>query len=456
MIRYKITHRYIGPLIACLCLGLSASSCVDDDAGCIEDKPGYVEGNEVWLSFTVKGEDPAPRTATSRTSAEAPGSLFSRADDDPDGNKHPAEAATDAENYINPTDIRLLLFDNRDCLMKIFDSEEILMFEHPKDDNNSSSYEIKVKINRAYFDYAGTAEEFYMSFMLIANLNGFDEGSVKPFPTAASIPYMKKHTALANEYYDFRYTPGTEENPWFPNRDDKAIPMSGLKKYTVSLAAIDGATDANKPYQLDGDNADASPLLLQRAIAKIRVFDNIAEDAATKITGFRIVGLNDHGTYLPDFSSDDTADSRYDWRNGTVMVEKASVKPKWFRPGLTAYSTRLEKSDTDYIGDFKNGDDIEFDEAFVAYIPEANLTTATDIPQLIITTKSEIDKTEANPDGIRPWTFSLKEIIKNEVIDITRNHIYEFTVTRSIDSQLTLNYTVCPWLTETVTLPPFD
>lgn len=453
MIRYKITHRYIGPLIACLCLGLSASSCVDDDAGCIEDKPGYVEGNDVWLSFTVKGEDPAPRTATSRTSAEAPGSLFSRADDDPDGNKHPAEAATDAENYINPTDIRLLLFDNRDCLMKIFDNSEIVVL---RDATNASSYEIKVKINRAYFDYAGTAEVFDMSFMLIANLNGFGEGSVKPFPTAASIPYMKKHTALANEYYDFTYTPGTQTAPWFPNGSTNAIPMSGLKKYTVSLAAIDGATDATKPYQLDGDNA--SPLLLQRAIAKIRVFDNIAEDAATKITGFRIVGLNDHGTYLPDFSSDITTDSRYDWRNGTVMVEKASVKPEWFRPGLTAYSTRLEKSDTDYIGDFKNGDDIEFDEAFVAYIPEADLTTATatDIPQLIITTKSEIDKTEANPDGIRPWTFSLKEIIKNEVIDITRNHIYEFTVTRSIDSQLTLNYTVCPWLTETVTLPPFD
>lgn len=450
MIRYKITHRYIGPLIACLCLGLSASSCVDDDAGCIEDKPGYVEGNDVWLSFTVKGEDPAPRTATSRTSAEAPGSLFSRADEQPDGNDHPAEAATEAENYINPTDIRLLLFDNRDCLMKIFDNSEIVVL---RDATNASSYEIKVKINRAYFDYAGTAEEFYMSFMLIANLNGFGEGSVKPFPTAASIPYMKKHTALANEYYDFPYTPGTQTAPWFPNGSTNAIPMSGLKKYTVSLASIDGATDANKPYQLDGDNAAASPLLLQRAIAKIRVFDNIAEDAATKITGFRIVGLNDHGTYLPDFSSDDTADSRFDWRYGTVMVEKASVKSEWFTPDLTAYSTRLEKSDTDYTGDFKNGDDIEFNEAFVAYIPEADITTATATPPtLIITTEDTLE----GYTQTKNWEFKLSDIIKETGIDITRNHIYEFTVTRSIDSQLTLNYTVCPWLTETVTLPPFD
>lgn len=455
MIRYKIPRKYIAPLIACLCLGMSASSCVDDEVGCIEDKPGYVEGNDVWLSFTIKGEDPAPRSATSRTSAEAPGSLFSRADDGPDANNHPAEAATAAENYINRNDIRLLLFDNRDCLMKIFDSEEILMFEHPEGETNTSSYEIKVKINRAYFDYAGTAEEFDMSFMLIANLNGFGEGSVKPFPTAASIPYMNRHTQLANEYYDFPYTPGTEENPWFPNGSTNAIPMSGLKKYTVSLASIDGATDANKPYQLDGDNADASPLLIQRAIAKIRVFDNIAEDAATKITGFRIVGLNDHGTYLPDFSSDITTDSRYDWRKGTVMVEKASVKSEWFKPGLTAYSTRIEKpeSDTDYRGDFTDGDKNEFNEAFVAYIPEADITTPAAIPPtLIITTEDTLEGYTQTKD----WEFKLSDIIKETGIDITRNHIYEFTVTRSLNSALTIRYTVCPWTSANVTIPPFN
>lgn len=446
MIRYKITHRYIGPLIACLCLGLSASSCVDDNAGCIEDKPGYVEGNDVWLSFTVKGEDPAPRTATSRASAEAPGSLFSRADEQPDGNDHPAEPATDAENYINPTDIRLLLFDNRDCLMKIFDSEEILMFEHPKDDNNSSSYEIKVKINRAYFDYAGTAEKFYMSFMLIANLNGFGEGSDNPFPTAASIPYMNKHTQLAAKYYDFPYTPGTEDAPWFPDGKTNAIPMSGLKKYTISLAALDGATDANKPYQLDGDNADASPLLLQRAIAKIRVFDNIAEDAHTKIIGVRVEGLNSRGAFLPDFSLADKSA----WASGTKMLEKATVLLAWWDGSLKVYAKEV---DSTVGGEYINGEGKKFDSAFVAYMPEADLTSK-NVPKLYITTESTSQN--HNPEAPREWEFELTKIIEEQNIDITRNHIYEFTVTRSIDSQLTLNYTVCPWLTETVTLPPFN
>lgn len=447
MIRYKIPRKYIAPLIACLCLGMSASSCVDDEVGCIEDKPGYVEGNDVWLSFTIKGEDPAPRSATSRTSAEAPGSLFSRADDDPDGNKHPAEAATAAENYINDSDIRLLLFDDRDCLMKIFDSEEILKFEHPAGDNNTSSYEIKVKINRAYFDYA-TDEKFDMSFMLIANLNGFGEGSVKPFPTAASIPYMNRHTQLANEYYDFTYTPGTEETPWFPNGSTNAIPMSGLKKYTVSLAAIDGATDANKPYQLDGDNTDASPLLIQRAIAKIRVFDNISEDAYTKITGVRVEGLNSRGAFLPDFSLIDKSA----WASGTTMLEKATVLSAWWDANLKVYAKEV---DFTLGGEYIDGEGKKFDTAFVAYIPEADLMS-TNVPKLYITTvsTSQVD----NPEAPREWEFELTKIIEEQNIDITRNHIYEFTVTRSlyVPTKLEVSVMTCPWSSGSVDVPEFN
>ena len=42
------------------------------------------------------------------------------------------------------------------------------------------------------------------------------------------------------------------------------------------------------------------------------------------------------------------------------------------------------------------------------------------------------------------------------VTDITRNHIYEFTVTRSMSADLNINYTVCPWVSNTINVPPFD
>lgn len=444
MIRYKITHRYIGPLIACLCLGLSASSCVDDDAGCIEDKPGYVEGNDVWLSFTVKGEDPAPRTATSRAS---------RADDNnvSDEKGHPTEAATEYENAIKG-EMRLILFDNNRNLLKILDSSDMVTISHPDNETDKAVYEIKAKINRAYFDYGGTQDKFGMSLMLVTNLNGFGGGNDFPGP---GDHFMKSTEWLSHQHFWFAYSPtvGGSTEGWYPDGTSRFIPMAGLKHYTVDRALLDAATTPEQAYQPDGSGTTAdNVLLLQRAVAKIRVFDNINganSDAKTEITAVSIKGFNTRGAFMPDFSG---TDGRSAWADGTTMVERATVLD-WFDQSLSAPARKVGPAAG---GDYTDKDGNTFTTAFVAYIPEADLTTATDIPQLIITTKSEIDKTEANPDGIRPWTFSLKEIIKNEVIDITRNHIYEFTVTRSLNSSLTISYTVCPWLTETVTIPPFN
>ena len=441
MIRYKITHRYIGPLIACLCLGLSASSCVDDDAGCIEDKPGYVEGNDVWLSFTVKGEDPAPRTATSRAS---------RADDNnvSDEKGHPTEAATEHENAIKG-EMRLILFDNNRNLLKILDSSDMVTISHPANETDKAVYEIKAKINRAYFDYGGTQDKFGMSLMLVTNLNGFGTGH--NFPADGSL-FMKSTTWLSQRHYSFPYSPtvsGSDEG-WYPDGQSRFIPMAGLRHYTVTKTELDKATNADDPYRLDETEA----LILQRAVAKIRVFDNINganSDAKTVITAVSIKGFNTRGAFMPEF----TIAGCTDWAEGTTMVEKATVKSDWFAGELSAPARHVGSADG---GDYTDKDDNTFTTAFVAYIPEANLTTATDIPQLIITTKSEIDKTEANPDGIRPWTFSLKEIIKNEVIDITRNHIYEFTVTRSLNvtTQLEVSVMACPWSSGTVDVPEFN
>lgn len=448
MIRYKITHRYIGPLIACLCLGLSASSCVDDDAGCIEDKPGYVEGNDVWLSFTVKGEDPAPRTATSRAS---------RADDNnvSDEKGHPTEAATEHENAIKG-EMRLILFDNNRNLLKILDSSDMVTISHPANETDKAVYEIKAKINRAYFDYGGSQEQFGMSLMLVTNLNGFGGGNDFPGP---GDHFMKSTEWLSHQHFWFAYSPtvGGSTEGWYPDGTSRFIPMAGLKHYTVDRALLDAATTPEQAYQPDGSGTTAdNVLLLQRAVAKIRVFDNINganSDAKTEITAVSIKGFNTRGAFMPDFSG---TDGRSAWADGTTMVERATVLD-WFDQSLSAPARKVGPAAG---GDYTDKDGNTFTTAFVAYIPEADLTTATatDIPQLIITTKSEIDKTEANPDGIRPWTFSLKEIIKNEVIDITRNHIYEFTVTRSLNvtTQLEVSVMACPWSSGTVDVPDFN
>ena len=62
MIRIHLPHNYLGLVAGCLCLGSLAASCVSDDLGCIEDRPGYVEGNDIWLTFTLRGESAVGRS----------------------------------------------------------------------------------------------------------------------------------------------------------------------------------------------------------------------------------------------------------------------------------------------------------------------------------------------------------------------------------------------------------
>ena len=75
--------------------------------------------------------------------------------------------------------------------------------------------------------------------------------------------------------------------------------MSGWAHYTIKSTDLDEATTIENAHRLTTDD---SPLLMQRAMAKIRVFDNINKenpDAATEITAVRIEGGNAYGAFIP-------------------------------------------------------------------------------------------------------------------------------------------------------------
>lgn len=102
---------------------------------------------------------------------------------------------------------------------------------------------------------------------------------------------------------------------------------------------------------------------------------------------------------------------------------------------------------SDEGGDYTDAYDNTFTEAFIAYMTEASRNQNV---KLIITTYSDND----NPKT-KEWELFLSNIMI-PVTDITRNHIYEFTVTRSMSADLNINYTVCPWVSNTINVPPFD
>lgn len=405
--------------LSLLSLGILAVSCVSDDIGCIEDRPDYIEGNDLWMTFALNGEHTMDYQTDSR-------SEVSRADD----NGHIDENAVADENKINFPDVLLILFDNNKNALKVFDSSEIYYFE-PKD-KDSQNYEFRIRINKSYFAFAGDGD-INMSLMMIANLNGMGEATGS-FPTANL--FMKSTAAVAGLRNSFEFRTLTDDNAiWYPEAaSGRYIPMSGLRHYTISRNNLDNPNGKPNDIQNPCDLTGADDMVMQRAIAKIRIIDNIAEEAKTKITRVELIdGLNTRCAYMPDFSA---ITGCKNWADGTTMVEKATVNNSWW------------KSDGSVAGRSVA------DKVFEIYVPELDLTSVgATSPKIKITTECELTGTKIE----EVFQYPLSELISDKTIDITRNHIYEFTVNRSLSSKIpTLSYTICPWLPYTVNIPSFD
>lgn len=409
-------HRILAKLatLSLLSLGILAVSCVSDDIGCIEDRPGYIEGNDLWMTFALNGEHTMGNQTDSR-------SEVSRADD----NGHIDENAVADENKINFPDVLLILFDNNKNALKVFDSSEIYYFE-PKGDN-SQNYEFRIRINKSYFAFAGDGD-INISLMMVANLNGMGAGS---FPSTDL--FMKSTSAVASLRNSFEFKTSVADGaPWYPEaKAGRYIPMSGLQHYTITRAQLDTPNgvpnDVNNPCDLS-----KSDLVMQRSIAKIRIIDEIKAEAKTTITGVELVGgLNSRCAYMPDFSLAGCAK----WAGGTEMVEKATVNADWWDGSLTGIGRKLT------------------DKEFEIYVSELDLTSVGAVsPSLVIKTKCELPGMASE----ETFTYKLSDLISDKTLDITRNHIYEFTVDRSLTSKPTLSYVVCPWIPYTVNIPSFD
>lgn len=419
-------HRILAKLamLSLLSLGILAVSCVSDDIGCIEDRPGYIEGNDLWMTFAIDGEHTTDSQPDSRLAV-------SRADDD---NGHVGRDATADENKIDFSDVLLILFDNNKNALKVFDNSEIYYFKSK--DNDSQNYEFRIRINKDYFAFAGDGD-INMSLMMIANLNGMGEATGS-FPTTNL--FMKSTAAVAALRNAFEFKTLTNDNEtWCPDATSgRYIPMAGLKHYTITRTNLDNPNgmpnDSQNPCDLTGTDME---MVMQRAIAKIRIIDNIAEEAKTTITKVKLIdGLNSQCAYMPDFS---TIDGCSKWADGTTMVEKATVNSGWWASTMSAFGRKVIDADKG---------------VFEIYVPELDLTSADVIsPKIKITTESDLSGTKTE----EIFTYSLSDLIGDKTIDITRNHIYEFTVNRSLSSKIpTLDYTICPWIPYTVNIPSFD
>ena len=381
-------------LVAGLGAGLLLSGCIDSNSECIEDQPGYEEGKDVWLSVNFRNVDSEGR---------------SRAVTDP---VHPDEDATAAENFIDVNDITVMFLNSDGRVMKVFADGEYSVEVNSNTDGLYNDYVLRFRINQDYFEKTGATSTF--SLLVVANHDGTGDGQTYNPDDL----WMKSVADLSALKTSFGYTGQNGTAAWTPDiAGGRHIPMAGIHRFTVSRAALESATDANNPLVItEGGNE----IEMQRAMAKIRVIDSLAENGNTdnEITAVTLSGMNRRGAYLPLVPSNE-------W--GTQVVPNTSVchiahgDASWFNPSTVIPSYTIGA------------------DGWGFYIPEFSWTLASAAaePTLHITVHS------ASTGLDRTYDYPVSKALGAS--DMTRNHIYEFRVTEIAGTEAELTLVVKDW-----------
>ena len=381
-------------LVAGLGAGLLLSGCIDSNSECIEDQPGYEEGKDVWLSVNFRNVDSEGR---------------SRAVTDP---VHPDEDATAAENFIDVNDITVMFLNSDGRVMKVFADGEYSVEVNSNTDGLYNDYVLRFRINQDYFEKTGATSTF--SLLVVANHDGTGDGQTYNPDDL----WMKSVADLSALKTSFGYTGQNGTAAWTPDiAGGRHIPMAGIHRFTVSRAALESATDANNPLVItEGGNE----IEMQRAMAKIRVIDALAENGNTdnEITAVTLSGMNRRGAYLPLVPSNE-------W--GTQVVPNTSVchiahgDASWFNPSTVIPSYTIGA------------------DGWGIYIPEFSWTLASAAaePTLHITVHS------ASTGLDRTYDYPVSKALGAS--DMTRNHIYEFRVTEIAGTEAELTLVVKDW-----------
>lgn len=396
-------HNMKSWLAALACLALA--SCVNDKEG--DPVPAVPAESDIWLSVSIHN------LAT-----------VSRADVTDDGMQHPDEDALEAENYINTSDVNILLFDKDKRLIRTFDSNSYRLT------GTDGAYTLSVKASSEYFAYAGSTDDARIdcSIMVVANLNGTGQGD-GPFEFNNSEMTFRPLAALSELYRGFPYTGSVGGAAWEPAVDSRLIPMSGIAKASFTRAELNAATTEATALKLP-------TIYIQRAMAKVRLIDAI-RDSDYEITAVTLTGSNTRGTYLPLLTDDAP------WTEHTAVIEYGTARPEWYDAVTTLPSARV--SFTDVLNLVGKGAGNKYD-AYQVYVPELDRDKIGNAegPTFNITVRNT--KTGAKT----AFVYTFLPGTANPSGDFARNHIYQVAVTGVVeDVEVTLQtrYSVCPWST---------
>lgn len=403
--------------LAVLLAGLALAGCVCENGEC----PPEPEGREIVMSFRIFTRD-----AGSATRATVIGE----------------EDGTAAENWVDPTTVRILLLTDGGVLLQDLSSD----FATAETDTDFSSYIIrKVTFREPYFDYAAVDGRVRFRIMVLANWRDNTLKEISDCRSQAEIEQIAStlQAALYNLNNDMqKVQPVTDFEPLLPapgngnGGQGLGIPMYGLKHFDVAQEDLYDSTP-EQPYDITASGAD--PIHLLRALAKIEVIDDIQsknENGYPRITAVRL--LKDNYRYDARLIPDNFVDGQ--------QVRSASL---FATP--TPATDRLDFIVRDYaaidppVDQYPNdGDAFSVGHTcFMAYLPEMKITTA-DVLQVTVAN----DPAAALPAGT-PLTAEYSIPIPSPAEwgnEVLRNHIYRIRVTgATTDLNMQYTYTICPW-----------
>ena len=330
--------------VAVAAAGMAAVSCIDD-ADLYADEPQPVSpveparSGDMWLSVDFRNREVSGRGVSSRAS------------EPDDGDKHPEEDAIEAENYVDTSDLNIMLLDRNQRVIRTFGNGDYEV------SGANGVYNLTLKVHTDYFDYAGKEPTDMVDFSLlfIANLNGIS-GADGAFGENYLFNTIQE---LSQSYRGFLYTGLMGDNsPWLPSlgTTNRLIPMAGVAAMSVKRSDLNAASAKDKAIEFPD-------IYIQRSMAKVRLVDALAKngDNKHKIEKVTLTGFNSRGAYLPlltEFSP---------WAKETSVVEYGTALKAWWNAVTELPSAAVTYTDEqDYVG---FGADMEY-EAYNIYVPE--------------------------------------------------------------------------------------
>lgn len=282
--------------------------------------------------------------------------------------------------------------ENGDYRILAFDPASGYLYEDLTDKNGTQMQKIEDE-----YRYTVTFSQPYTVFRLVvlANWNSFKEGSEDCYGTFT--PLNTKLDDVMAKYYTL---PKNQSGEMY-------IPMVGMQTYAINPDAIPEDNSETNPYKL----ADINML---RSVAKIEVIDRLGEEGIS-ITDVSLTGCNSTGTFWP------TIGDNSGWNTENIQVSTPTIPAN---PGWTTTTLDFFKQE---------------EGKHVLYVSECNVSDENN---------PAINITISNPDGSNPATATYSFNLNGYNESLLRNHIYRYEI-KSASTGLAVNYTLCPWDTQT-------